>query len=73
LTVGTTVYTRDDRVTLRHHARSHVDGDVEDWILIISSARVEDSGVYECQINTEPKRSKSFDLSVVGEDEDSSG
>ena len=37
-----------------------------DWILNIHGAKVEDTGTYECQINTEPKKSKSYVLSVVG-------
>ena len=37
-----------------------------DWILNIYQAKVKDTGTYECQINTEPKRSKSYQLRVVG-------
>ena len=37
-----------------------------DWILNIHRAKVKDTGTYECQINTEPKRSKSYQLLVVG-------
>ena len=37
-----------------------------DWILNIYRAQVKDTGTYECQINTEPKRSKSYQLIVVG-------
>ena len=37
-----------------------------DWILNIHHAKVKDTGTYECQINTEPKRSKSYQLLVVG-------
>ena len=37
-----------------------------DWRLNIKRARVEDSGVYECQINTEPKKSKKYQLLVIG-------
>ena len=37
-----------------------------DWILNIHQAKVKDTGTYECQINTEPKRSKSYQLRVVG-------
>lgn len=36
-----------------------------DWILNIYHAKVKDTGTYECQINTEPKRSKSYQLLVV--------
>ena len=37
-----------------------------DWILHIHKARVQDSGIYECQVNTEPKKSKYYQLWVVG-------
>ena len=33
---------------------------------IILSFQTRDSGIYECQVNTEPKRSLAFNLHVVG-------
>lgn len=37
------------------------------WTLQIKYPQPRDSGVYECQINTEPKMSLSYFLEVVGE------
>lgn len=37
------------------------------WTLQIKYPQVRDSGVYECQINTEPKMSLSYELNVIGE------
>ena len=37
------------------------------WTLQIKYPQVRDSGVYECQINTEPKMSLSYELHVIGE------
>ena len=39
----------------------------ENWTLQIRFAQVRDSGVYECQVNTEPKMSLAYHLAVVGE------
>lgn len=39
----------------------------ENWTLHIRFAQVRDSGVYECQVNTEPKMSLAYHLNVVGE------
>ena len=36
------------------------------WILHIHQAHPSDSGIYECQINTEPKKSKAYHLHIVG-------
>lgn len=37
------------------------------WTLQIKYPQLRDSGVYECQINTEPKMSLFYTLQVVGE------
>lgn len=37
------------------------------WTLQIKYPQLRDAGVYECQINTEPKMSLSYVLNVVGE------
>jgi len=58
--MGLVVYTNDHRVQSVHPNSS------VDWNLIIDNAAVEDSGIYECQINTEPKKSKAYILQVVG-------
>lgn len=44
--------------------RSH---DLGNWTLQIKYPHLRDNGVYECQINTEPKMSLSYVLNVVGE------
>lgn len=38
----------------------------ENYTLQIKFAQIRDSGVYECQISTEPKLSLSYRLNVVG-------
>ena len=38
----------------------------EDWILQIKYVQPRDSGVYECQVSTEPRISTDFHLTVVG-------
>lgn len=45
--------------------RSH---DLGNWTLQIKYPHLRDNGVYECQINTEPKMSLSYVLNVVGKD-----
>ena len=74
LTIDTTVYTNDDRFESVHPnqtsnptERARFGDQSPDWVLKIHTAKVEDSGVYECQINTEPKRSKKYQLLVIGE------
>lgn len=37
------------------------------WTLQIKFPQLRDSGIYECQVNTEPKMSLAFRLNVVGE------
>ncbi|XP_076059413.1 hemicentin-1-like [Oratosquilla oratoria] len=59
LTVGLFSYTTDQRFTALHAEGSG------DWVLKITSAQVRDSGIYECQVSTEPKISKPFNLTVV--------
>ena len=38
----------------------------ENWTLQIKYAQFRDAGKYECQINSNPKKSKTFELSVIG-------
>ena len=58
--MGLFTYTTDGRFTALHSESS------DDWTLRIASAQVSDSGSYECQVSTEPKISKAFELQVVG-------
>lgn len=46
-------------------AALHADGS-DEWTLRVAPAQPRDSGVYECQVSTEPKISMSFRLTVVG-------
>ncbi|XP_049545765.1 zwei Ig domain protein zig-8-like [Anopheles darlingi] len=59
LTMGASTYTSDQRFQV---LRS--EGSVN-WTLQIKYPQVRDSGVYECQINTEPKMSLSYVLNVI--------
>ena len=61
LTVGMFTYTTDKRFRALHS-----DG-TQEWTLKVLAATEADSGVYECQVSTEPKMSMSFSLQVVGE------
>lgn len=61
LTAGTATYTSDQRFqVLRPPGTSN-------WTLQIKYPQVRDSGVYECQINTEPKMSLLYTLNIVGQ------
>ncbi|XP_066973531.1 limbic system-associated membrane protein-like isoform X1 [Macrobrachium rosenbergii] len=59
LTVGLYAYTTDQRFTALHSEGS------PDWVLKITSPQTRDSGVYECQVSTEPKISRAFNFTVV--------
>ncbi len=63
LTMADVVYTTDPRVSVTAPPKKS-DGV---WALTIRQTRVTDSSAYECQVNTEPKKSKEFKLRVVGE------
>jgi len=53
-------YTNDQRFQ-----SLHADGS-DEWTLKISSPQPRDTGVYECQVSTEPKMSQALRLTVVG-------
>ncbi|CRK99609.1 CLUMA_CG012921, isoform A [Clunio marinus] len=59
LTVGILTYTNDQR-----YQSLHADGS-DEWTLRITSPQPRDSGIYECQVSTEPKISLAFRLSVI--------
>ena len=61
LTAGMFTYTSDKRFRALHSAGS------QEWTLKVLAATLSDSGVYECQVSTEPKISLAFMLRVVGE------
>ena len=66
--MGSTVYSNDRRFEVVHPNRtqSSRNNNRDDWLLHIYPAEPQDSGIYECQINTEPKKSKAYVLQVVG-------
>ncbi|XP_039439722.1 zwei Ig domain protein zig-8-like [Culex pipiens pallens] len=59
LTTGSSTYTSDQRFQVIRPEHSI------NWTLQIKYPQVRDSGVYECQINTEPKMSLSYELTVI--------
>ncbi|XP_043506629.1 lachesin-like [Frieseomelitta varia] len=60
LSAGILMYTSDLRFQVIHPDKS------ENWTLQIKSPQERDSGVYECQVSTEPKMSLNYSLNVVG-------
>lgn len=61
MTIGILTYTNDQRYQALHTEGS------DEWSLRITSPQTRDSGVYECQVSTEPKISQAYRLNVVGE------
>lgn len=55
------VFSGDQRFSVLHLSESY------EWNLKIEYATGKDSGVYECQVNTEPKIKLSVLLEVTGE------
>lgn len=60
LTSGIHTYTGDGRFSVRHPEHS------DDWDLRIEYVQKRDGGVYECQVNTEPKINMAILLNVEG-------
>ncbi|XP_043069311.1 netrin receptor DCC isoform X2 [Drosophila bipectinata] len=58
LTTNIYTYTGDQRFSVIHTPSS------EDWDLKIEYAQARDSGVYECQVNTEPKINLAINLQI---------
>jgi hypothetical protein len=61
MTIGILTYTNDQRYQALHTEGS------DEWSLRVTSAQPRDSGVFECQVSTEPKISQAYRLNVVGE------
>ncbi|XP_034473056.1 zwei Ig domain protein zig-8 [Drosophila innubila] len=59
LTVGTATYTTDKRFKVSESK------DAREWTLHVKSPQAKDSGIYECQVNTEPKMSMAFQLNII--------
>lgn len=62
LTSNIYTYTGDQRFSVIHAPES------EDWDLKIEYVQPRDSGIYECQVNTEPKINLAVLLHVTGTD-----
>lgn len=60
LTVGRHTFTMESRVHPVHLENS------ESWNLQIRDVRLEDAGIYECQVSTTPKISRLITLRVLG-------
>lgn len=60
MSVGRAVYTKDGRFSVYHQRHTG------EWTLQLRSAQLKDSGLYECQIGTQPTRSYFVNLQVVG-------
>lgn len=60
LTAGILTYTSDARFQVMRPDKS------DNWTLQIKFPQERDSGIYECQVNTEPKMSLPFRLNVIG-------
>ena len=63
LTAGLVTFTADTRFKVNHENSV----DATDWSLLITNVKMEDQGLYECQINTEPKMKLNINLMVKGE------
>ncbi|EDV90919.1 GH23959 [Drosophila grimshawi] len=61
LTTNIYTYTGDQRFSVIHTPIS------EDWDLKIDYAQARDSGIYECQVNTEPKINLAITLEITAE------
>uniref|UniRef100_A0A1B0FEW4 Ig-like domain-containing protein n=1 Tax=Glossina morsitans morsitans TaxID=37546 RepID=A0A1B0FEW4_GLOMM len=65
LTAGILTYTSDERFKVKKREKVIRTGGSKNWSLHIRYAQPRDSGIYECQVNTEPKISMAFRLNVV--------
>lgn len=60
LTSNIYTYTGDQRFSVIHIP------DTDDWDLKIEFIQPRDSGIYECQVNTEPKINLAINVDVTG-------
>ncbi|XP_030566590.1 zwei Ig domain protein zig-8 [Drosophila novamexicana] len=63
LTTNIYTYTGDQRFSVLHPPNS------DDWDLKIDYAQTRDSGIYECQVNTEPKINLAITLEITAEND----
>ena len=62
LTAGLATFSSDTRFKVNHENTI----DERDWSLLITNVKLHDSGLYECQINTEVKMKLNINLTVKG-------
>lgn len=62
LTAGLLTFSSDARFKVNHENSI----DENDWSLLITNVKKQDSGIYECQINTDPKLKLNINLLVKG-------
>ena len=60
LTSALLTFTGDGRFSVIHPQTS------DEWKLEIKYVQSRDAGIYECQVNTEPKMNLAFELKVEG-------
>ena len=60
LTFGQSTYSNDARFQIYHDEASN------DWRLQIQFPRMEDEGIYECLVSTDPPLTRRFRLFVIG-------
>lgn len=61
LTSMSSTFTNDDRFTVISNAAVN-----DEWNLQIEYVTLRDAGIYECQVNTEPKIHRAINLKVLG-------
>ena len=59
------MFTSDQRLSIKK-VNSQTDEEVE-WRLVIVNTNKQDQGLYECQVNTEPKTRSRVFLTITGE------
>lgn len=64
LSVGHLTFSSDQRFSVLEIPRPRLSA--SDWSLTVKNASVGDSGMYECQVNTDPKMNRKFHLAVKG-------
>jgi len=64
LSVGHLAFSSDERFSVLEIPRPRLAA--SDWILTVKNTSAQDSGTYECQVNTEPKMNRKFHLTVKG-------
>jgi len=62
LSVGQVAFSSDQRFSVIQVPRPRISA--SDWTLVIANVTKEDEGVYECQVNTDPKINKKHYLTV---------